>query len=94
MGGARPRGAARRGRARARAAVGPDELTAQELRVARAVARGATNREVAAELFLSPKTVEFHLGRVFRKLGVRSRTQLARLVAEGGLDDAPVEARR
>ena len=79
----------RRGRA-----VERDELTAQELRVARAVARGATNREVAAELFLSPRTVEFHLRLVFRKLGVRSRTQLARLVAEGGLDDAPVEARR
>jgi DNA-binding NarL/FixJ family response regulator len=44
--------------------------------VAEAVARGATNREVATELFLSPKTVEFHLGHVYRKLGVRSRTQL------------------
>lgn len=69
-----------------RAAVGdPDELTAQETRIALAVARGATNREVAAELYLSPKTVEFHLGRVYRKLGVRSRTELAALVAEGAL---------
>ncbi|MFA9272526.1 MAG: helix-turn-helix transcriptional regulator, partial [Baekduiaceae bacterium] len=54
-------------------------------RIALAVARGATNREVAAELYLSPKTVEFHLGRVYRKLGVRSRTELAALVAEGAL---------
>ena len=53
-----------------------DGLTPAELRVAEAVARGATNREVATELFLSPKTVEFHLGHVYRKLGVRSRTQL------------------
>ena len=45
--------------------------------MARAVARGATNREVATELYLSERTVEFHLMRVYRKLGVRSRTQLA-----------------
>jgi DNA-binding CsgD family transcriptional regulator len=64
----------------------PDELTAQEVRVALAVARGATNREVAAELFLSPKTIEFHLGRVYRKLGIHSRTELAALVAEGRLE--------
>jgi DNA-binding CsgD family transcriptional regulator len=68
-------------------AVDRDELTAQELRVALAVARGATNREVAAELFLSPKTIEFHLRLIYRKLGVRSRTQLARLVADGGLEE-------
>jgi len=68
-----------------------DELTAQEARIAGCVARGATNREVAEELFLSPKTVEFHLGRVFRKLGIRSRTELAVLVAEGeaGFDPDP-----
>ena len=70
-----------------REAVGdPDELTAQEVRVALAVARGATNREVAAELFLSPKTIEFHLGRVYRKLGIHSRTELAGLAAEGRLE--------
>lgn len=54
-----------------------EALTAQELQVARAVAIGLTNREVAATLFLSHKTVEFHLGNVYRKLGVRGRTQLA-----------------
>jgi DNA-binding NarL/FixJ family response regulator len=64
----------------------PDELTAQEARVALAVARGATNREVAAELFLSPKTIEFHLGRVYRKLGIHSRTELAALAAEGRIE--------
>jgi DNA-binding CsgD family transcriptional regulator len=56
-------------------------LTAQELQVALAVASGATNREVAASLFLSPKTVDFHLGKVYRKLQVRSRSELAALLA-------------
>ncbi|MEV0385559.1 LuxR C-terminal-related transcriptional regulator [Nonomuraea sp. NPDC050643] len=53
------------------------ELTPQEHQVARAVVRGATNREAATQLFLSAKTVEFHLGSVYRKLGVRTRTELA-----------------
>jgi DNA-binding CsgD family transcriptional regulator len=57
------------------------ELTAQELQVALVVADGATNKEAAAALFLSPKTIEFHLGNVYRKLGVRSRTELVRRVA-------------
>ena len=55
-----------------------DGLTAQELKVALAVAEGASNREAAAALFLSPKTVEFHLGNIYAKLGLRSRAQLAR----------------
>jgi DNA-binding NarL/FixJ family response regulator len=53
------------------------DLTPQERTVARLVATGMTNREVARELVLSEKTIEFHLGRVYRKLGVRSRTELA-----------------
>lgn len=57
------------------------DLTAHELRVALIVARGATNREAAAELFVSPKTVDFHLQRVYRKLRVSSRTELAHLLA-------------
>ena len=57
------------------------QLTPQELQVALTVAGGATNREAAAALFLSPKTVEFHLGRVYRKLNIRSRSELAREVA-------------
>jgi DNA-binding CsgD family transcriptional regulator len=67
-----------------------DELTAHELQVALAVAAGASNREAAAALFLSPKTIEFHLGRVYRKLGVRTRSELASLAAKRGwLDGAP-----
>jgi DNA-binding CsgD family transcriptional regulator len=54
-------------------------LTAVEQRVAGLVGEGRTNREVADELFMSVRTVESHLGRVYRKLGLRSRTELARL---------------
>ena len=57
-----------------------DALTPQELQVAAIVAGGATNREAAAALFLSVKTIEFHLRHVYRKLGIRSRTELARVV--------------
>lgn len=57
-----------------------EELTPQERQVAFAVARGATNNEAAAELFISPKTIEFHLRNAFRKLGVRSRTELANVI--------------
>ena len=54
-----------------------DELTATEQQVATLVADGRTNAEVANTLFMSPKTVEHHLTRIFRKLGLRSRTELA-----------------
>jgi DNA-binding CsgD family transcriptional regulator len=56
-------------------------LTPQELQVALAVARGHSNREVAGLLFLSSKTVEFHLSNVYHKLGINRRTRLATLVA-------------
>ena len=55
-------------------------LTPQELQVAMSVAKGARNKEVAASLFLSARTVEFHLGNTYRKLGIRSRIELARRV--------------
>ena len=59
----------------------PEKLTPQELQVALQVAEGRTNRDVAAALFLSPKTVEFHLTRVYRKLNIHSRAELVRLLA-------------
>jgi DNA-binding CsgD family transcriptional regulator len=62
------------------------ELTSAERGVAALVAAGRTNREVAAELFTTVGTVEVHLTRIYRKLGLRSRTELARQVAEGTLD--------
>jgi DNA-binding CsgD family transcriptional regulator len=57
-------------------------LTPQELRVAMAVGEGMTNRKAAAALFLSPKTVDYHLGKVYRKLNVSSRGELAAIVAK------------
>jgi DNA-binding CsgD family transcriptional regulator len=55
------------------------QLTPQEIQVARFVARGLHTREVAAQLFLSTRTVDFHLRNVFAKLGISSRTELAHL---------------
>lgn len=57
-----------------------DQLTASELRVAMAVARGLTNRQAAIELYLSTKTVDYYLQSIYRKLGVRTRTEMARVV--------------
>ncbi|MFJ8045666.1 AAA family ATPase [Kitasatospora sp. NPDC096147] len=66
--GARPRRAA---------LAGPAALTPSELRVAELAATGATNRAVAQQLFITPKTVEVHLSRIYRKLGISARAQLA-----------------
>ncbi|XVQ87187.1 AAA family ATPase [Microbispora siamensis] len=56
-------------------------LTAQQFQIATLVAEGATNREVAARLFISPRTVEHHLRNIFARLGVRSRVELTRLLS-------------
>jgi DNA-binding CsgD family transcriptional regulator len=58
-----------------------DRLTAQERQIALHVAEGLTNREIATRIFLSPKTVEYHLGNVYRKLNLRSRPDLIRHLA-------------
>ncbi len=57
------------------------QLTAAELRVALAIGTGVSSREAADQLYVSVRTVEFHLSSIYRRLGVRSRTELALLVA-------------
>ncbi len=63
--------------ARRQPSMGNEPLTSQETRIALLTAQGMSNKEIAAALYLSPKTVERHLSNVFRKRGVRSRTELA-----------------
>lgn len=59
----------------------PDELTAAELRVAELAATGITNREISRAAFMSEKTVEAHMARIYRKLGIRSRAELGARMA-------------
>lgn len=74
-------------RLRPRGRLAHEDLTPQELQVALAAADGLTNKEIAARLFLSPKTVEFHLTRAYRKIGVRSRAELAGILRTPRLPD-------
>ena len=69
--------------ARRRDASTIDQLTPQELQIARLVAEGGRNREIAGQLFLSPKTVEYHLRKIFQKLDIGARADLIRLVSSG-----------
>jgi DNA-binding NarL/FixJ family response regulator len=64
------------GHARQRTIETPDSLTAQEALIARLAGEGASNPEIAAQLFISPATVAYHLRKVFTKLGISSRSQL------------------
>ena len=61
-----------------------DELTPQEVQVARLAADGQTNPEIGAQLFLSPRTVEWHLTKMFGKLGISSRKQLSSALSDVG----------
>jgi DNA-binding CsgD family transcriptional regulator len=76
--GAKPRGAAHR-----------DVLTASERRVAQMAARGLANRQIAEALFVTPKTVEWHLGQAYRKLGVHSRRELPAVLDDPGERPTP-----
>ena len=79
--GARPRG---------KLLSGVDELTASERRVAHMAAEGLSNKEIAQALFVTAKTVEQHLGRAYRKLGINSRRHLTAALA--GRDEAAATA--
>jgi DNA-binding NarL/FixJ family response regulator len=61
-----------------------DDLTAQERQIARLARDGLSNPEIGARLFLSPRTVEWHLRNVFTKLGIRSRRELAKAFVPAG----------
>jgi DNA-binding CsgD family transcriptional regulator len=85
----RDHGVRRRVVARERAETGWAAMTDSELAVARRVAQGLTNREVAEQLFVSPHTVSSHLRSIFAKLDITSRLALTRIAAEHDTTAAP-----
>jgi DNA-binding CsgD family transcriptional regulator len=68
-----------------------DELTAQEAQIARLACNGRSNTEISTELFISPRTVEWHLGKVFTKLGISSRKGLRAALPDLDLIAVPIQ---
>jgi DNA-binding NarL/FixJ family response regulator len=78
-------------RARRRTVDTQVDLTPQESRISELAAQGATNQDIAEQLFISPATVEYHLSKVYRKFGIRSRTQLGNVLRSISVESGSIE---